>query len=514
MQITETLNDGLRRGYVLTATSEDVHARIIEKLEEYRPTLEIRGFRKGKAPIAVLRTMFGKQVEREVRETMVKDAVDKHFEESDDRPAQRPSLELESPPGDQELRVTFSYECLPVIPELDYASVELERPVVTIGDDAVDDALGVLAMRAGEFVDREPDQCACRDDIVVLNLEGRVDGKVHERLNATDYPLILGSGTFIPELESGLVGVKAGETLSIDARLPEDFHVRDVAGKNAEFCCEVLAIRESRPHPIDLDLAKTHGHESLGELRENVRDDLRREHDGKLRVVVKQRLFDALEPRLDFDVPDGLYRVELADVMQALAGPEDSPNSESAGDDEPGKGQTDSADTSDISDGDGSSGMAASADSSAESPPDAPTDPEPTEEHHRIALRRLRIGLLLMDVAREQGISVSDDDMYRMYVTMGGLGTPSQAREMIRTNGYVRRDLHQHCIEDKAVASILSRATISDTAMTPAELDRLYEDLDDTGNRTGAAPDSIHDTDGPDDHSEAVERSEETETGT
>ena len=217
MQVTETLNEGLKRGYKIVVPATDLDAKVNEKLIEAQPEVEMKGFRKGKVPMALLKKQFGQRLMGEAMQEAVDGAMNKHFEDSGDRPALQPDVKMTNEDwkeGD-DIEVDMSYEALPAIPEVDLKGIKLEKLVVKAAEADVDEALANLAETAQDFKDRKKGSKAKDGDQVVIDFLGKVDGEAFEGGAAEDYPLTLGSGSFIPGFEEQLVGVKAGDELHV-----------------------------------------------------------------------------------------------------------------------------------------------------------------------------------------------------------------------------------------------------------------------------------------------------------
>ncbi len=237
MQVTETQKDGLKRGYQITVTAAELDAKVNEKLVEAQPDVEMKGFRKGKVPMALLKKQFGPRVLGDAMQESIDGAMTKHFEESGDRPAMQPEVKMTNEDwkeGDDVL-VEMSYEALPEIPEVDLAKVKLERLVVKAEDKDVDEALENLAKNAQNFEDRKKGSKSKDGDQVVIDFLGKVDGEAFEGGSAEDYPLVLGSNSFIPGFEEQLVGVKAGDEIEVKVTFPAEYGAANLAGKDAVF---------------------------------------------------------------------------------------------------------------------------------------------------------------------------------------------------------------------------------------------------------------------------------------
>ena len=236
MQVTETLKDGLKREYTVTVSAAELDAKVHEKLVEAQPEVEMKGFRKGKVPMPILKKQFGQRLLGDAMQDAIDTAMKDHFDASGERPAMQPKVEMQGgetwKEGD-DVVVSMSYEALPDIPELDVSKVKVEKLVVKADDKAVDEALENLAKSAQNFKDRKKGSKAKDGDQVVIDFAGKVDGEAFEGGSAEDYPLVLGSGSFIPGFEEQLVGVKVGEEKAVTVKFPDEYGAAHLAGKEA-----------------------------------------------------------------------------------------------------------------------------------------------------------------------------------------------------------------------------------------------------------------------------------------
>ncbi|MEM0944107.1 MAG: trigger factor, partial [Pseudomonadota bacterium] len=312
MQVTETKSDGLHREYTLVVSAADLEVKTNEKLETVRAEFQMKGFRKGKAPIPLLKKMFGKSVRGEVMQEAVDGAVQEHLAGSGHRPAGQPEIKIANETFDegQDLTVEIAYDCLPDVPELDYGSISLERKQVEVDDGAVDEGLQKLADSSVDFQPREEGAAAEDGDQVVIDFLGKVDGEAFEGGEAEDYPLTLGSNSFIPGFEAQLVGAKTGDEPDVNVTFPEDYGAEHLAGKEAVFSCKIKEVRAPQPAAIDDSLAQRYGAETLDELKDQMRERISAEFGQATRGLLKRRLLDRLDEITDFDLPPSLVGME------------------------------------------------------------------------------------------------------------------------------------------------------------------------------------------------------------
>jgi len=442
MKVTETQNEGLKRAYEITVTADELDAKVNEKLADAQPEVEMKGFRKGKVPMALLKKQFGQRLLGEAMQEAVDGAMSQHFEDSGDRPAMQPQVTMvegEDWKEGDDVKVAMSYEALPDIPEADYSAIKLERMTVEAEESAVDEALANLAENAQEFEDREEGAKAEDGDQVVIDFVGKVDGEPFEGGSAEDYPLTLGAGSFIPGFEEQLVGVKAGEEKAVTVTFPEEYGAEHLAGKEAVFDCTIKAVKAPKAAEIDDELAKKFGAEDLEALKTQIRERLEAEYSGAARAVMKRDLLDKLDEMIKFDLPPSLLESEAKQIAHQLWH-EENPDVE--GHDHP--------------------------------------EVEPTDEHMKLAERRVRLGLLLAELGRKAEIEVSDAEMTQAIMNQARQ-YPGQEREFfefVQQNQQMQQQLRAPIFEDKVVDHIAEQAEVTEKKTSKDDLQKAVEALD------------------------------------
>jgi trigger factor len=442
MQVTETLKDGLKRGYTITVTAAELDAKVQEKLIEAQPEVELKGFRKGKVPMAMLKKQFGPRLLGEAMQDAIDGAMKSHFDASGDRPALQPEVKMvggETWAEGQDVVVEMSYEALPEIPDVDASKVVLERLVVKAGDAEIDEALKNLAENAKVFDDRRKGAKAKDGDQIVIDFKGSVDGELFEGGSAEDYPLVLGSGSFIPGFEDQLVGASVGDELNVNVTFPEAYGAQHLAGKAAVFACTVKAVKAPKAAEIDDELAKKFGAEDLAALKGQVAERLEAEYKGASRAVMKRSLLDQLDAMVKFDLPSSLVDAEAGQIAHQLWH-EENP------------------DVHDHNHG----------------------NVEPTAEHKTLAERRVRLGLLLAEVGRKAEVTVTDAEMTQA-VLAAARQYPGQERaffEFVQKNAQMQQQLRAPIFEDKVVDHIVAGAKVSDKDVSKEDLQAAVEKLD------------------------------------
>lgn len=441
MQVTETLNEGLTRGYNIIVSADELDAKVTEKLETAREDFQMKGFRKGHAPLALMRKMFGKSVMGEAMQEAVDGAMQEHFEKTGDRPAVQPDVKMtndEWKEGD-DVEVSLSYECLPDVPDTDFSKIKLERLVVDVEESAVNEALENLAASSNNFEKRRKGSKAKNDDQVVIDFLGKVDGEAFEGGQADDYPLVLGSNSFIPGFEEQLVGAKEGDEIEVKVTFPKEYGAEHLAGKDAVFTCNVKEVREPKPAEINDELATKFGAENLGELKKQVTERITEEYKGASRVVMKRKLMDALDKDVKFDLPPSLVKTEAGQIAHQLWHDE---NPEVTDHNHP--------------------------------------EIEPTDEHMKLAERRVRLGLTLAEVGNKNNVEVSEQELQQAMFQQASQ-YPGQEREFfefIQKNQQAQQQLRAPIFEDKVVDYIVELAKVTDKKVSKDDLEAAIKALD------------------------------------
>ncbi|GAA5079480.1 trigger factor [Roseibacterium beibuensis] len=441
MQITETLNEGLKREYQITITGSDLEARVTEKLAEAQPEVQMKGFRKGKVPMALLRKQFGPRVMGEAMQEAVDGAMQGHLDETGDRPAAQPEIKMvnEDWKEGDDVVVSMAYEKLPEIPEVDYKAIKLERMTVAPADEDVEDALKNLAESAQNFATKKGGKAADGDQ-VVIDFVGKVDGEAFEGGAAEDYPLVLGSNSFIPGFEDQLIGVKKGEEKAVEVTFPEEYGAEHLAGKAAVFDVTVKEVKKPVPAEVDDELAKKYGAEDLDALKGQITERLKAEYAGAARAVMKRKLLDQLDEQVSFELPPSLVEAEAGQIAHQLWHEE---NPDVQGHDHP--------------------------------------EIEPTDEHKKLAERRVKLGLLLAELGQKNEVQVTDAEMTQAIMNQARQ-YPGQERaffEFIQQNQAAQQQLRAPLFEDKVVDYVFELAEVSEKEVSKDDLKAAVDALED-----------------------------------
>lgn len=445
MQVTETLADGLKREFKVVVPAEELDSRLTRRLEEMKATTQIRGFRPGKVPVQHLRRLVGRQTMSQIVQDLLNELAAKTLAERGERAALQPTFDLTEDEQEAEkvldakadLAYAMRYEVLPQVTLGDFKSIRIERPVVEIDEAEVDREMERLARNSATYNVKEGP--AASGDRVTIDYVGKLDGVAFEGGSDQNANLVLGSNQFVPGFEEQLVGAKAGDEIKVEVKFPEDYGHPGLAGKDAIFETAVKAVKAPKPAEIDDELAKKFGAESLDALKGQIRERLEAEYKGASRQVLKRALLDKLDALVKFDLPDSLVEAEAHQIAHQLwheEHPEEHGHNHG--------------------------------------------EIEPTEEHKKLAERRVRLGLLLAEIGQKAEITVSDQEMTQA-VLRQARQYPGQERaffEFIQQNPQAQQQLRAPIFEDKVVDHIVEGAKVSEKSVTKEELEKAIEALD------------------------------------
>src|SRR5690606_18085799 len=240
MQVTETLNSGLKREIKVTVPAGDMEARLMARLTDARSKVRINGFRPGKVPVQHLRKVYGKSFMAEVVNEILNDSRS-IITERGEKAAMQPEIVMTEDEqeaerilaGGVDFEFKLSYEVIPPIELKDFADIKVSRPVYDVPESEIDEQVKRVAESTRSYETKEGN--AAEGDRVTIDYVGKIDGEAFAGGSGNDQPLVLGSKEFIPGFEEQLVGLKAGDEKQITVTFPKDYQAAHLAGKEATF---------------------------------------------------------------------------------------------------------------------------------------------------------------------------------------------------------------------------------------------------------------------------------------
>jgi len=315
MQVSVELTNGLERRMTVAVPAERVDKEVENRLKTLSRTAKLAGFRPGKVPMKVITSKYGPQVRQEVLDEVTQRSFQEAVMQEKLHLAGRPRIEPRLNESGKDLEYTAVFEVFPGIKLAPIDKIKIDKPVAEITEKDVDNMLQKMRkQRAGWDAVERP---AALDDQVMIDFKGTIDGKEFEGNEGTNVPLILGSKRFIEGVEEQLLGVKAGDELSIKVTFPEDYHVKDLAGQPASFTIKVHAVSAPVLPEIDDEFISSYGVKEGGleALRREVREGMTLEMEQVIKDKIKTQVMDQLYAANPLELPKTLVTNEIVNLM-------------------------------------------------------------------------------------------------------------------------------------------------------------------------------------------------------
>lgn len=473
MQVKQLKQDGLSHELEITVEAKEIDVKIDTRLKEVGKTLKMPGFRAGKVPMPLLKQRYGKAILGEVLEIAVNETSQKVMKEKGLQPAIQPKIEVTSFDEGKDLTYTLAVEVLPKITVANYKGLELEKSVARADDKAIDEALSRIAASRKSSQPLSQQRASQKGDIVVIDFRGRTadDDVEHPGMTAKNHHLELGSNQFVPGFEGQLEGKNVGDSIEVRIAFPENYGAAELAGRDAIFEVDIQEIREPKETEINDEFAQSLGMDDVAALRKAVAEQSDKEFAFHSRLLLKKSLLDKLDQAHSFEIPKGMHEMEYNNIMQQVM----MDFQRRSGEQE-----------AEISD-------------------------EEKDELRTIANRRVRLGLVLSEIGKENNIKVSEQELQRAVIAEAQK-YPGQEREVFNyfsKNRQALESLKAPIYEDKVVDFILELAKITEKEVS---IDELMAEGDDeiiteksAGNKKSSKKSSEKKSSSEDDSKEASE---------
>lgn len=444
MQIVETLNEGLKRAYEITITAKDIESRVDAEIKKVAPQVNMPGFRKGKVPANLVRKMHGEAITQDVVNTSIQESVQKTIEDNNLRPAMQPSVDSKDgkeidPKAGKDIELAVTLEVLPDVPTPSIEGLKLERLQVEADEKTVDEQLQKFAESQKQFETAAKSYKAKIGDQCLIDFEGKVDGVPFEGGKGESMAIELGSGRLIPGFEDQLVGKKANDEVLVEVTFPDDYNVEDLKGKDATFDVVIGEVQKPKEAKADDEMAKNMGLEGLDQLKDLLKGQVEQELNGLTRTHMKRKLLDQLAESHDFEVPPTMVEAEFNQIWQQL-------EQEAAQEEDPEAAKKEMEDEKD--------------------------------EYRDIAVRRVRLGLLLSEIGQANGVEINQQEM-SMLIQQAAQQYREEDRqrfiEYIQQDQMAAAQLRAPMYEDKVVDFLFETAEITDKKVTREELEAAIE---------------------------------------
>ncbi len=425
MKVTVEELSPSKRALNVEVPTERVADRVEAVFREWGQKLQLPGFRRGRVPREVIRRRFEAEVNEEVLRALIPDSYQEALTQAAIEPVSQPAVEDIHFHAGEPLRYRAVVEVKPPVTVQDYRGMALERETIEVADQEVERALEYLREDAAEYVPMEG-WPALKDDLVILDHEGTVNGKPFKGGNGKNLTVALGHEGYLPGFAEQLMGTQKGETKQFSLQMPADYPRKELAGKSVEFRVTVKEVKKRRVPELNDDFAKSVGDvETLAALRDKLREQLQQRKTREQDAALKRALVDKLVQQTAIEVPEIMVDREAAALLEELA---------------------------------------MTFRSTGGRPEGLPDDPEALKTHAReTATRRVKEALLLEAVAKQEGMAVTDEEITAEVNTLAGLyrRDPASIRRAMEDPAR-RAGLAGRLLERKALDFLFQHATITD----------------------------------------------------
>ena len=452
MKVTVESSKNLQSTLKIVIEKKEIDAKIELRLTELKNTINLKGFRPGKAPMELLKKQFGSSIYGEVAEKILQDSTHQALKEKNITPASQPKIEIQSSGEDKNLEFTILVEQVPEIKKIDFEKITLNKYEVKSDEKEIDQRLKDIAESNKKYVEKK--NKAVNDDMVVFNFEALVEGKPFEGNKGEKLQIVLGKDLFIPGFDKQMIGSKQGDEKVAKVNLPENYPNKELAGKPAEFKCKILEVKKAEDQKIDDVFAKNFGAKDLKDLKNMIGNQISKEYDSVTDQLLKKEILDDLDKKFTFDLPKGLLDDEVQNVEHSLV---HEKMNELKAKGEKFKHEHDH-DKIKLSDNDKQTAL-------------------------KIAKRRVKLALLFNKTGEENDIKVTPEELktelekqLRNYP-----GQEKNIRDFYQKNPAELTKLKGPIFEDKVIELIKSKGKIVTKVMSKDELLRLFNNIDDEG---------------------------------
>lgn len=440
MKATELKSESLKKEYTVVIPAADFEKEVDAKINQIAKTTKIPGFRPGKAPKEMLKQKYRASVLGEVLDETVRNATEEVIKSNKLNLVMMPNIKVTKFEDGKDIEFTLTVELMPEIKIGDLSAIKLEKLMAEVPAEEVEKALNYIAQSRRETVKVEEDRAAAKGDTVVIDFTGSIDGVEFQGGKGNNYPLELGSNSFIPGFEDQLIGKKAGDKVDVNVTFPENYHAKDLAGKASVFAVEIKELRAAKEVEINDEFAKSLGEESLDKLKAAIAERIKGDYEAASKMKLKRQLLDNLDNEYKFDVPAGLVDAEYKSIVDQY---EQAKKYNQLEESEKNK-----------------------------------SEEELLAEYKDIAVRRVKLGLLLSEIGKDAKVTITPDDINKAIMNEAKKypGQEKAVFDYYLKNKQAIEALKAPVFEEKIVDYVIGKSNVSEKIVSIEELYSFDED--------------------------------------
>jgi trigger factor len=429
MQVSLTATGGLERRLEVAIPAAEIDGEVAQRLNRISRTARLKGFRPGKAPLAVIKQQYGEQVHGEVINDLMRSSFSEAVAREKLNPAGGPRIEpIAMSPG-SDLKYAAVFEVLPEIHLKPITDLTVEKPVASVSDQDLEAMVDTLRKQRPAF--NEVARGAIATDRVTVDFTGTIDGEEFDGGSGKEVPITIGAGRVMKEFEDALLGAKAGDAREFNATFGADHGNPKLAGKQATFKVSVTKVEEQQPAPLDEAFAKSFGiaDGNLDSLRSEVRANMERELGEAIRQKMRAQVLDGLFASNPLELPRQMVEETIQELqveMLRRAGVRDAKQL------------------------------------------------PPREPFEQPARRRVALGLLMSEVVRSSGIKVSREAVQeKLNELAASYSNPDEVRRAYLQNAEMMRQIESQVLEQQAIDWVLGQAKVKEKTSSFSELTKF-----------------------------------------
>ena len=429
MQVSLTATGGLERRLEVAIPAAEIDGEVAQRLTRISRTARLKGFRPGKAPIAVIRQQYGDQVHGEVINDLMRSSFSEAVAREKLNPAGGPRIEpIAMSPG-SDLKYAAVFEVLPEVHLKPVKDLAIDKLVATVSEKDLDAMVDTLRAQRPAF--NEVARGAAQNDRVTVSFTGTIDGAEFEGGSGTNVAITIGASQVMKEFEDALRGAKAGDSRDTDATFGADHPKKELSGKRAHFSIQVGKVEEQSPAPLDEAFAKSFGIDdgNLEKLRAEVRANMERELAEAVRQNLRSQVLEGLYAQNPLELPRQMVEETIQELqveMLRRAGVRDAKQM------------------------------------------------PPREPFEQPARRRVALGLLMSEVVRTAGIKVSREAVQeKLNELAASYSNPDEVRRAYLQNAEMMRQIESQVLEQQAIDWVLGQAKVAEKPSTFSELTKF-----------------------------------------
>ena len=442
MKVTVESKKGLKTNLKIFVEKNIIEGKISERLLELSKTVNLKGFRPGKVPPDVLKRQFGQAIYGEVLEKILKETSSKAIEDKKIKVAGQPKVDLKSYGEGKDLSYNLEVDELPSIKLKNLDNIKFTSYEIKVSNQEIDKRINEIAKGQNNFKDKNENEVAEKDDLIVFDYEASIDGKSFEGNKGKNTQIVLGKDLFIKGFDKQLLGSKKNQNKNVTANLPENYPNKEYVNKKAIFNCKILNIKKPEPIKIDDEFAKNLGAKDLKDLKELINKQIQNQYAMSLDALSKESIMEQIEKDHHLDLPENMVNQELQIISQNLKKEDREKNK---------------------------------------------------KESEKVAKKRIKLGLILNEIGENNNLKVSEEEL-KNEINKQIQSMPGQQKQVLeyyKNNPSASVSLRGAIYEEKVINLIKSKSTQTKKIITSIEADKILKN--DFNNKKHSQPESKKD---------------------